>query len=94
VSDHHFLFALKSSDHPRFDAMLDDLAKCVLEQVGYPPPDIADILGKLRGALEESAAEGCGECGVEFRTEAGQLLIVVSDAGRGREWRVARALPD
>ena len=60
------------SDRPRFDAMLDDLARCVLEQ---------------------GAAEGPCECDVQFRAEAGQLLIVVSGAG-GREWRVARALPD
>ena len=82
------------SDRPRFDAMLDDLAECVLEHVGYTPPAIADILGTLRRVLDQSAADGRCECDVQFRTEAGQLLIVVSDVGRGRERRVARALPD
>ena len=94
MSDHQFLFALKVSDQPRFDAMLDDLAECVLKHVGYAPPAIADILGKLRLALEQGAADGHRDCDVQFRAEAGQLLIVVSDAGREREWRVARALPD
>ena len=94
MAGHQFLFALKVSDRPRFDAMLDDLAECVLKHVGYAPPAIADILGKLRGALEQGAGEGRSECEIQFRAEAGQLLIVVSDAGRGREWRVARALPD
>lgn len=88
-----FLFALKLSDEPGFDAMLGDLARCVLEQVGYAPPAIADILAKLRVALQEGADQGRRDCDVQFRAEAGQLLIVMSYAG-GREWRVARALPD
>jgi hypothetical protein len=94
VPDDQFLFALTISDQVRFDAMLDHLAACVLEHVGYAPPAIADILGTLRGVLEQSAAEGRAECDVQFRTEAGQLLIVVSNSGSGRERRVARALPD
>ena len=94
MSDHQFRFALKVSDQPQFNAMLDDLARCVLEHVGYAPPAIADILRTLRGALDQRAAEGHRECDVQFRAEAGQLLIVVSGAGREREWRVARALPD
>ena len=73
--------------------MLDDLAECVLKHAGCAPPAIADILATLRGALEQGAAEGRCEWGVQFRAEAGQLLIVVSGAG-GRAWRVARALPD
>jgi hypothetical protein len=92
VADHQFVFALKVSSHPRQDALLGDLAECVLKQVGYAPPAIADILAKLREALEHSAG-GIRECDVQFRSEAGQLLVVVSYAG-GREWRVVRALPD
>lgn len=88
-----FLFALKISGEPRFGAMLDDLARCVLVQVGYAPPVIADILAKLRAALQEGAEQGQRDCDVQFRAEAGQLLIAVLYAG-GREWRVARALPD
>ena len=88
-----FLFTLKLSDEPRFDAMLGDLARCVLEQVGYAPPAIADILAKFRVALQEGADQGQRDCDIRFRAEAGQLLIVMSYAG-GREWRVARALPD
>jgi hypothetical protein len=93
VTDHHFLFALKVSNLPRFDAMLDDLAGCVLKHVGYPPAAIADILAELREAVEAGSAGGVGGCDVQFRAEAGQLLIVVSYAD-GREWRVARAFPD
>ena len=87
-----FLFALKLSDEPRLNAMLDELARCVLEQIGYAPPAIADTLAKLRVAVQEGA-KGQRDCDVQFRAEAGQLLIVLSYAG-GREWRVARALPD
>jgi hypothetical protein len=93
VADHHFVFALKVSGHPRQEALLGDLAECVLKQVGYAPPAIADILAKLREALEQGSAGGVRECDVQFRSEAGQLLVVVSYAG-GREWRVVRALPD
>lgn len=72
--------------------MLGDLAGCVLEQVGYARPAIAEILAKLREALEQGGTGG-READVQFRAEAGQLIIIVSHAG-GREWRVARALPD
>ena len=88
-----FLFALKLSGEPRLNAMLDDLARCVLEQIGYAPPAIADTLAKLRVAVQEGADQGQRDCDVQFRAEAGQLLIVLSYAG-GREWRVTRALPD
>jgi hypothetical protein len=83
-----FLFAVKLSGEPRSNAMLDDLAACVLKQIGYGPPAIADTLAKLHATLRKGAAPGQRDCNVEFRAEAGQLLIVVSYAG-GREWRVA-----
>jgi hypothetical protein len=88
-----FLFALKLSAEPRCAAMLGDLATCVLENIGYAPAAIADTLAKLRAALEDVAHQGQRDCDVQFRAEGGQLLIVLSCAG-GREWRVARALPD
>jgi hypothetical protein len=89
-----FLFAVKVSDKPGLDALLRDIATCVLEQIGYAPPEIAETLAKVRAALqEEDADQGQRDCDVQFRAEAGQLLIVLSSAG-GREWRVARALPD
>ena len=88
-----FLFALKLSGEPRLNAMLDDLARCVLEQVGYAPPAVVDTLAKLRVALQEGADQGQRDCDIQFRAEGGQLLIVLSYAG-GRECRVACALPD
>jgi hypothetical protein len=88
-----FLFAVELADEPRFDVMLGDLATGVLEQAGYAPADIADTLAKLRAALQEGRDQGQRGCNVQFRAEAGQLLIVLSYAGGG-EWRVARALPD
>ena len=88
-----YLFALKLSGEPRLNAMLDDLARCVLEQTGYGPSAIADTMAKLRAALQEGADQGQRDCDIQFRAEAGQLLIVLSYAG-GREWRVSRALPD
>ena len=73
--------------------MLDDLAMCVLKQIGYGPPAIADTLAKLHATLRKGGAPGQRDCDVEFRAEAGQLLIVVSYAG-GRELRVACPRPD
>ena len=93
MADHQFLFALKSSDQPQFTEMLSALAWCVLEQVGYAVPDIADILAKLRDAVEQDGTEESSGGDVQFRAEAGQLIIVVSYPG-GREWRMERALPD
>ena len=88
-----FLFTVKLSDDPQCDAMLDDLAACVLKQIGYAPPAIADALATLRAALREDAHLGQRDRDIQFRAEAGQLMIVVSYAG-GRERRIARALPD
>ena len=88
-----FLFAMKLSDDPQCDPMLDELARCVLKQIGYAPPVIADTLTKLRAALREDADPGHSNRDVQFRSEGGQLIIVISAAG-GRERRIARALPD
>jgi hypothetical protein len=88
-----FLFAVKLSHEPPFETMLDDLVTCVLKQVGYAPPAIADTLATLRAALQEGADLGQRGCDVQFRAEAGRLLILLSYAG-GLECRVARALPD
>ena len=93
MPDHQFLFELEVSDHPRFDVLLGDLAECVLKQVGYAPPAIADILAKLREALDPGSAGERRGGDVQFRTGAGQLIIVVSGAD-GCERRVTRALPD
>jgi hypothetical protein len=93
VPVHQFLFALKISDQPRLDSLLDEVAECVLGHVGYAPPAIADILGKLHGTLEQVRVEGRPGCDVQFRAEAGQLLIIVLDA-EGRQQRVTRPLPD
>ena len=88
-----FLFDLKLADEPGFEALLDDVARCVLQQVGYAASEIADTVAKLRVAVQDNASQGRRECKVEFRAEAGQLFIVCSFAG-GREWRMERALPD
>jgi hypothetical protein len=93
VRDHQFVFALKLSNHHGSDALLDDLTECVLKRVGYAPAAIADILAKVREALEQGGTGKRRDGELQFRAEAGQLIIVVSRAA-GREWRMARALPD
>jgi hypothetical protein len=84
---------LKLSGEPRFDGLLAAVATCVLEQAGYDPIAVDDILARLRTALQEGADQGQRDCDVQFRAEAGQLVIVLTYVG-GRAWRVERALPD
>ena len=93
MRDHQFVFALKLSDDHGFDALLGDLAECVLTRIGYATAVIADILAKLRETLEQGGTGKRRGTDILFRAEVGQLIIVVSQAG-GREWRMARALPD
>lgn len=93
MPDHQFVFALKISDQPGPDTLLDEVAECVLGHVGYAPPAIAEILEKLHGAIHAARVEGRSGCDVQFRAEAGQLLIVVLDA-QGHQQRVAQRLPD
>jgi hypothetical protein len=87
-----FLLSIRLTRAPRFDALLRDVASNVLEQAGYTSPAAAEILGVFCSALERSSAEAFRECDAAFRTEGGQLVIVVSYAD-GREWRLTRALP-
>jgi hypothetical protein len=92
VSDRDFFFALDVSGDPADDQMLADLARTVLGHVGYAHSAIAALTGELRAALAERVADGTRRCEVRFRSEAGQLEIVVSGAGRA-DWRTAWPLP-
>jgi hypothetical protein len=93
VPHQRFLFTLKISHQPRFDAMLAELAGRVLQHAGYGQPESDEILDQFRSALDKAAAAGARDCDVEFRAEGGQLSISVSHE-HGRAWRFARALPD
>jgi hypothetical protein len=92
VSDRDFFFALDVSGDPTDDQMVADLARTVLGHVGYANSAIAALTGELRAALAERVADGRRRCEVRFRSEAGQLEIVVSGAGRS-DWRTAWPLP-
>ena len=92
MSDRDFFFALDVSGDPKDDQMVADLARTVLGHVGYANSAIAALTGELRAALAERVADGKRRCEVRFRSEAGQLEIVVSGAGRA-EWRAAWPLP-
>ena len=92
MSDRDFLFALDVSGDPESDQMVADLARTVLGHVGYANSAIGALTGELRAALAERVAGGKRRCEVRFRSEAGQLEIVVSGAGRA-DWRTAWPLP-
>ena len=92
MSDQDFLFALDVSGDPESDQMVADLARTVLGHVGYANSAIDALGGELRAALAERVSSGKRSCEVRFRSEAGQLEIVVAGAGRA-EWRTTWPLP-
>ena len=92
MSEQDFLFALDVSGDPGSDQMLAEVARTVLGHVGYAHSAIAALTGELRTALAHRASGGTRRCEVRFRSEAGQLEIVVAGAGR-TEWRTIWPLP-
>ena len=92
MSDQDFLFALDVSGNPESDQMLADLARTVLGHVGYAHSAIDALSGELRVILAERVSDGKRRCEVRFRSEGGQLEIVVAGAGRA-EWRTTWPLP-
>ena len=92
MADHEFMFALDLSDRAPFGEMLDDVARNVLEHVGYGCDVTGDLVALLRAALTQSEVVGPRHCRVQFSAHAGELRVVVSD-GAGREWRTRRPLP-
>ena len=92
MSEPDFLFALDVSSDPESDQMLADVARSVLGQVGFAASAIDALTGELRTALAERVADGKRQCEVRFRSEAGQLEILVSGAGLA-EWRTTWPLP-
>ena len=92
MSDQDFLFALDVSGDPASDQMLADLARTVLGHLGYAGSAIDALTGQLQGALAGRVSDGKRRCQVRFQSEAGQLDIVVSGAGRA-DWRTSWPLP-
>jgi len=92
VPDQDFLFALDVSGDPADDQMLNDLTRSVLGHVGYAGGAVDGLAAELHGALAERRASGNGRCEIRFRSESGQLEIIVSGAGRA-DWRTIRPLP-
>ncbi len=92
MSDQDFFFALDVSGDPAFDQMLADVARSVLGQVGYAESAIGALAGELRAALLERVSDGKRRCEVRFRSQGGQLEILVSGAGRA-DWRTTWPLP-
>ena len=92
MSDQDFFFALDVSGDPADDQMLADVTRTVLGHAGYANSAIDALSGELRAALADRVADGKRRCEVRFRSEGGQLEIVVSGAGRA-EWRTTWPLP-
>ena len=92
MSDQDFFFALDVSGDPDSDQMLADLARTVLGHAGYAKSAIEALTGQLHGVLSERVADGKRHCEVRFRSEGGQLEILVTGAGRA-DWRTTWPLP-
>jgi hypothetical protein len=92
VSVHEFVFALELSDGARFDAMLTDLAKAVLNAAGCPGESLVKLTAVLHQALSD-AARGHDRCDVRFQAHAGELRIGISCAGQP-ERRTTFTLPN
>ena len=92
MSDQDFLFALDVSGDPAEDQMLNDVTRSVLGHVGYESGAVDAVAAQLHRALAERRTGGNGRCEIRFRSESGQLEIVVSGAGRA-DWRTAWPLP-
>jgi hypothetical protein len=92
VSDQDFFFALDVSGDPADDQMVAEVTRTVLGHVGYASSAIDALAGQLKGALADRVADGKRRCEVRFRSEAGQLEILVSGAGCA-DWRTTWPLP-
>jgi len=92
VSVQDFFFSLDIAGDPASDQMLAEVARTVLGQAGYAASAIDAVTGQLQRALVERVSDGQRRCEVRFRSEAGQLEIVVSGAGRA-DWRASWPLP-
>ena len=88
----HFSLSIELTEAPQFDALLRDVAGGVLQQVGYSPEAVNEILDGLRHSLAQNAVERGRACHATFRREGGRLIVDVTVAG-GREWRMTRPLP-
>ena len=92
MSDQDFFFALDVSGDPESDQMLAEVTRTVLRHAGYAHSAIDALAGELRAALADRVSDGKRRCEVRFRSEAGELEIVVAGAGRA-EWRTTWPLP-
>ena len=92
MSDQDFFFALDVSGDPADDQMVAEVTRTVLGHVGYASSAIDALAGQLKGALADRVADGKRRCEVRFRSEAGELEILVSGAGRA-DWRTTWPLP-
>lgn len=92
MPDLEFLFELQLADAVPFDAMLTELAACVLRQLGCSTDASSALVRSLQGELEERIAAGHQACHVRFRVCGRDLEVVVAYLG-GHEWRAKRSLP-
>jgi hypothetical protein len=67
-------------------ALLENVTAAVLRHAGCAPEATAGLSLRLRQAIEQHGR--LGACGVQFRTEDGELHVVFSD-NAGAQWRAS-----
>jgi hypothetical protein len=87
-----FLLSITVPQAAQYHGLLCEIAEGLLAQIGFDPSEAVTIVDAFRAGIDRDAATGARPCDAVFRTEAGQLVIVVTGAGR-REWRLAHPLP-
>lgn len=89
MSVHEFVFAMQAADSEPAHDMMPELARSVLDSIGYAP----DVVEELVRLVTEAGSAGPSgmPCRVRFAAHRGELHIAVT---RGdREWQTRRPLP-
>ena len=89
MSVHEFAFTLRLSDRAQDDAMLIDVVRRVLGQMGYRDQAIDELVEVVGDACR--AGSDHAPCAIRFLARAGELHIAVTVGAR--EWQTTRPLP-
>ena len=89
MSVHEFAFTLRLSDRAQDDAMLIDVTRRVLGQMGYRDQAIDELVEVVGDAFR--AGGDHAPCAIRFLAGAGELRIAVTIGAR--EWHTTRPLP-
>jgi hypothetical protein len=91
VTLREFFFALECSGQAVPPRLLEELASCVLKQIGTTKETISELSAALLKAAAKSAESGKPLSDVQFRVQDGTLEILASCNG-GAIWKMSRPI--